>query len=188
MGHIEYLIGEVKGRLRMPLLSFKVGDAYRMSLTHSLADEIWNYKHPDENVDSEDREYISWVNSLPRFLECAHRANLDDLIAVFEMKTPISNKAIDVLLVGKSAEGENRILIVELKQWSSISTRYVNNTNKVYVPEVRVTRRHPIRQLNLYEDSCKNDLKAMKNDREMGHDRQMGKIVCLHKNVKQEIL
>lgn len=172
----------------MPLLSFKVGDAYRMSLTHSLADEIWNYKHPDENVDSEDREYISWVNSLPRFLECVHRANLDDLIAVFEMKTPISNKAIDVLLVGKSAEGENRILIVELKQWSSISTRYVNNTNKVYVPEARVTRRHPMRQLNLYEDNLKNHHSGINNARENGHDIQIGKIVYLHNFVNKEIL
>ena len=46
------------------------------------------------------REYVSWRNSLPLFLECAINASLDNVYVIFEMKTPISNKAIDVLLLG----------------------------------------------------------------------------------------
>ena len=48
---------------------------------------------------------------------------LDDVYVVFEMKTPISNKAIDVLVLGYSDSHENRVLIVELKQWSNIYTK-----------------------------------------------------------------
>ena len=88
------------------LLSMKVRDAYKESLSDDLANRIWTYKHPREDVDVNDREYVSWLNSLPRFLECAYNANLDDVLVVFEMKTPISNKAIDLLLIGKTPEGE----------------------------------------------------------------------------------
>lgn len=102
------------------LLSMTVGEAYSKSLSSALADEIWGFKNPGESVDESNKEYISWRNSLPCFLECVHLAGLDNLLVVFEMKTPISNKAIDVLLVGKSENGENRILLVELKQWTSI--------------------------------------------------------------------
>ncbi|MDD6805386.1 MAG: DUF2075 domain-containing protein [Clostridiales bacterium] len=170
------------------LFSMKIGDAYQKSLSNDLADEIWEYKHPDEDVNREDREYISWLNSLPRFLECAHNADLDDVIVVLEMKTPISNKAIDVLLVGKSSEGENRVLIVELKQWTSISTKYVNNSGKVYVPEAHATRKHPMRQLNLYQDNLMNHHSGIQTARVNGADIQIGKIAYLHNFVNKTIL
>lgn len=170
------------------LLFMKIEEAYEKSLSYALADEIWGYKHPDEDVNSEDREYISWVNSLPRFLECAHNANLDDVIVAFEMKTPISNKAIDVLLIGKSSEGENKVLIVELKQWTSISTRYVNNPGKVYVPEARASRRHPMRQLNLYKDNLKNHHSGIQAARTNGIDIKIGKIAYLHNFENKESL
>lgn len=170
------------------LLSMKVREAYEKSLSDVLAKEIWCFKHPDENVNRNDREYISWVNSLPRFLECAHNANLDDVIVVFEMKTPISNKAIDVLLIGKSSGGEKRILIVELKQWTSISTRYVNNIGKVYVPEAHASRRHPMRQLNLYEDNLRNHHSGIQAARVKGIDIKIGKIAYLHNFEHKEAL
>ena len=104
------------------LFYLKVGEAYAKSKaiegTSELADRLWEYKHPGEPIDFKDREYISWVNSLPVFLNCVHEAGLDEVYAIFEMKTPISNKAID------HGPAENRILIVELKQWNSISTDY----------------------------------------------------------------
>lgn len=170
------------------LFSMKVGEAYQKCLSNDLADEIWEYKHPDENVNREDREYISWLNSLPRFLECAHDANLDDVIVVFEMKTPISNKAIDVLLVGESSEGEKRVLIVELKQWTSISTKYINNPGKVYVPEAKATRKHPMQQLNLYYDNLKNHHAGIQAARSNGVDIKIGKIAYLHNFVDKNKL
>lgn len=91
----------------------KIEEAYEKCQSRALADEIWAYKHPREDVDDADKEYISWRNSLPIFLECAFNAGLNKVITVFEMKTPISNKSMDVLLIGKSPQGENRILIVE---------------------------------------------------------------------------
>lgn len=152
------------------LLSMKVRDAYKESLSDDLANRIWTYKHPREDVDVNDREYVSWLNSLPRFLECAYNANLDDVLVVFEMKTPISNKAIDLLLIGKTPEGENKAIIVELKQWSMISTKYVKLPEKVYVPEAQATRKHPMRQLNLYWDNLRNHHSGIQKSRANGID------------------
>lgn len=59
---------------------------------------------------------------------------LDDVYVVFEMKTPISNKAIDVLVLGYSDSRENRVLIVELKQWSNIYTK----TKKHVLDDLRI--------------------------------------------------
>lgn len=138
------------------LLVYSAEEAYKKSLTNQLADEIWEYKFPGEDIDQKDREYISWKNSLPIFLQCVIEARLGNIYVVFEMKTPISNKAIDVLLLGRSAKGERRLLLVELKQWSQVSNKYVDDPNKVYIPEIKEKRKHPFRQLEIYTDNLKN--------------------------------
>ncbi len=160
------------------LFFLKAKEAYIKSRTDELANAIWNYKHPDEAINFLDREYISWKNSLPLFLDCVKDAGLDEVYVVFEMKTPISNKAIDVLLVGYSDKDENRILIVELKQWSSIYTRKVYDQNKVYIPETGETRRHPFKQLNLYANNLKNHHSGVQ--KEVGVRILFGKLAYLH--------
>lgn len=170
------------------LLSMTVGEAYSKSLSSALADEIWGFKNPGESVDESNKEYISWRNSLPCFLECVHLAGLDNLLVVFEMKTPISNKAIDVLLVGKSENGENRILLVELKQWTSISTKYVNDDGKVYVTEVRGSRRHPLKQLQLYLNNLEYHHSGIQKARDGGMEIKVGMIAYLHNFLNRETL
>lgn len=170
------------------ILSMKVGEAYLKSRSTELAENIWNFKHQGQVVDTSDREYISWVNSLSVFLECVHQAELDDVYIVFEMKTPMSNKAIDVLLLGYSAKKEERILIVELKQWSRILTKNVYTPDKVYVPEVKASRKHPFRQLNLYEDNLRNHHSGIQKKFEEGEEIKFGKIAYLHNFADRESL
>ncbi|MCQ2459056.1 MAG: DUF2075 domain-containing protein [Ruminococcus sp.] len=162
------------------LFYLKVADAYRKSRTGELANEIWAYKHPDEMINYSDREYISWKNSLTHFLNCVKAAGLDDVYAVFEMKTPISNKAIDVLLVGYSEKYENRALIVELKQWDHIYTENVFDANKVYIPKAKESRRHPCKQLNLYAENLKNHHSGIQKAKDNGISVVFGKIAYLH--------
>lgn len=170
------------------MLAMKVSEAYEKSRSSELADEIWRFKNPDEPLDTADREYLSWRNSLPLFLDCAHEAGLDNVIVAFEMKTPISNKAIDVVLVGKSCFGENRILLVELKQWTRIKTDKVYNNAKVYVPEARAARRHPFKQLNLYEKNLGNHHSGIQKAKAKGINFKIGKIAYLHNFMERETL
>ena len=104
------------------------------------------------------------------------------------MKTPISNKAIDVLLVGKSVNGENRILLVELKQWTGISTKYVNDDGKVYVSEVKAVRRHPLKQLQLYLNNLDYHHSGIQKARDSGTEIQVGMIAYLHNFINRETL
>lgn len=170
------------------LLSMTVGEAYSKSLSSALAKEIWDFKNSGEPIDESNREYISWRNSLPRFLECVHLAGLDNLLVVFEMKTPISNKAIDILLIGKSENGENHILLVELKQWTSISTKYVNDDGKVYVPEVKASRRHPLKQLQLYLNNLDYHHSGIQKARDGGTEIKVKMITYLHNFINSETL
>ena len=162
------------------LLYMKVDEAYKKSKSNILADEIWRYKNPNIPVDVEDKEYLSWRNSLPKFLECAYEANLHDVYVIFEMKTPISNKAMDVVLVGQSKSGKYRVLIVELKQWSRISTDYVKNPNVVYIPEARANRKHPCRQLLLYRKNLRSHHSGIQKYLGSGCKMQFGHIAYLH--------
>lgn len=162
------------------LFFLKADEAYKKSRTDELANDIWNYKHPKEDINPLDREYISWKNSLPLFLDCVKDAGLGELYVVFEMKTPISNKAIDILLVGYSDQYENRVLIVELKQWSRIYTRKVYNPNKVYIPEINESRRHPFKQLNLYANNLRNHHSGIQKERVNGIKISLGKLAYLH--------
>lgn len=174
----------------MNLFSMKAGEAYVLSQTSALADKIWNFKNPGEQIDRDDREYISWINSLPVLLKCVRDAGLDDLYVVFEMKTPISNKAIDVILLGSAKRNPDqmRILVVELKQWSSIKTARVYDTNKVFVTDVWEARRHPMRQLNLYVNNLKDHHSGILRSKENGRPIAISKIAYLHNFENKESL
>ena len=178
------------------LLYMKVAEAYELSKSSALADKIWQFKNPNESIDHNNKEYISWINSLPIFLECVHDANLDDLYVVFEMKTPISNKAIDVILLGnitdylKNKKGVNSkkgVLIVELKQWCEIfPCKYeINGEEHIDRNNVDITgqndkRRHPLRQLSIYEKNLKNHHSGIQKANEPCIDIIFGKLAYLH--------
>lgn len=174
----------------MNLFSMKVGEAYVLSQTNELANRIWAFKNPGEAVDVGNREYISWVNSLPVFLKCVHDAGLDDIYVVFEMKTPISNKAIDVILLGnaKKNPAQMQLLVVELKQWESIYTEKVFDIRRVFVKGVRESRRHPMHQLNLYEKNLRDHHSGILKSKENGYPVGIGKIAYLHNFKDKESL
>ena len=185
------------------LLYMKVAEAYELSKSSALADKIWQFKNPNESIDHKNQEYISWINSLHIFLEGVHDACLDDLYVVFEMKTPISNKAIDVILLGnitdylKNKKGVNSkkgVLIVELKQWCEIFPCKYERKGKVYIDTNKVCisekdkRRHPLRQLSIYENNLKNHHSGIQKANEPCIDIIFGKLAYLHNFYEKEKL
>lgn len=136
-------------------LIMKVSDAFEKSKGSDLANEIWVYKHGNEEIDKEDREYVSWLNSTPCFLEAVIEAGLENLDVAFEVPTPLGDY-IDVVLMGNSnnpGDNENgRLLIVELKQWSSISQTEDKDCVEIFISEGKVDkRRHPVSQICEYK-------------------------------------
>jgi len=67
-----------------------------------------------------DAEYRAWQNSLMRMAEVLHDEELPDSMGVgIEFGIPQTAKRIDFILSGESDDREPRVVIVELKQWSS---------------------------------------------------------------------
>ena len=164
------------------IFSMKVSEAFNKCQTTELANELWNFKNPGESIENrdDDREYISWINSLPCFLTCAMNAGLEDLNVIFEMKTPISGKSVDVTLIGFDKEKINhQILLVELKQWGEIpDTQY--NSDKVYVCRSIGSRKHPIKQVKNYWENLENHHSGIFKARSNNIHISVKKAVYLH--------
>lgn len=150
------------------ILIMRVDEAYEKSKTSVLAEEIWKHKHLGESVDENDREYVSWLNSIPHFLEVAVKAGLGDLDVAFELHTPLGDY-IDVALIGKSLSSNEdefgRLLIVELKQWSSISEIGDKDYVEISIGNGEMDkRRHPVSQICEYKTHmCNNHCGIYRN-------------------------
>lgn len=64
-------------------------------------------------------EYRSWGNSLRVLKDSLDMSELIQNKIIIEYRLPYSERRIDVLLFGRSAEGIDSMVLIELKQWSS---------------------------------------------------------------------
>ena len=105
--------------------------------------------------DSSESEYRSWVHSVPILVDVVHRAGLDELTLVLEYQTPIGNR-IDAVLLGQGRKkGKPLVLIIELKQWSSIEENAEGRESSVSICLSRKENRfedrtHPVQQTLTY--------------------------------------
>ncbi len=78
-------------------------------------------------------EILSWQNNAPKVRDLLDVANLPNSVVVsFEYKVPNGGR-IDCMLYGKSADGQQNVVHIELKQWSnsSVDELYDNGVFKV---------------------------------------------------------
>ena len=66
-------------------------------------------------------EVRSWSNSIPSMLDMLDDNEFGNLLVLLELRMPIGDERADIILLGKN-NGENSGLILELKQWSSVSS------------------------------------------------------------------
>jgi uncharacterized protein len=102
-------------------------------------------------------ELASWQNSLPRVRDLIEIAGLSENMIALEYEVPYSSQnRIDCLLFGKGADVNANVVLIELKQWSSVRAledegnfveTFTGGTEKV-VP-------HPSQQVNGYHNYLK---------------------------------
>jgi len=70
----------------------------------------------DENT----REYMAWTNSM-RFMKDAleDRDISDDISVSIEYEIPLTSKRVDFIIAGSDELGDDNVIIIELKQWST---------------------------------------------------------------------
>ena len=76
-------------------------------------------------------EKRSWINSLNFVKNVLENTPLSGNKIVIEYELPYSQKRIDILLFGKDKQGNESIVVIELKQWSNDSVKDSLNDNNV---------------------------------------------------------
>jgi hypothetical protein len=93
-------------------------------------------------------EVASWINSIPTVVNVLLDAGLDDVQVLVELKTPITDVRMDMVLVGSCPrDGEMSVIVVENKQWSQV--RPEPDSELVHAPGVPGPnpRLHPVNQV-----------------------------------------
>jgi len=111
------------------LLEFK-DDVVNNRISDKINDKFMEYYYRRPS----DSEYRSWDNSLPKIRDVLDNSNLSDNWVVVEYELPFAkNSRIDVLLFGQNNQGEDNVIIIELKQWSNNKVRDSEDEGNVMV-------------------------------------------------------
>lgn len=106
-------------------------------------------------------EYRSWQSSLPILNNSFIYAGLKDNHIIIEYELPYSARRIDVLLFGHDTEGEENIVMMELKQWSNQNVQNAETEGNVIVNYGQFTEEqpHPALQVQGYYFGLKDFLR-----------------------------
>ena len=88
-------------------------------------------------------EVRSWINSLNFVKNVLEYAPIEENKIIVEYELPYSEKRIDILLFGKDENGNDNVVVIELKQWSNESIEDSENEGNVIVDFGRFKREHP---------------------------------------------
>ena len=98
----------------------------------------------------------SWQNSLSPVRDLIEIAELKENMIVLEYEVPYSQNMIDCLIFGKGSDGSSNIVLIELKQWSSVKAlEDVGNFVETYTAGSDRVVAHPSQQVKGYHDYLK---------------------------------
>ena len=109
-------------------------------------------------------EIQSWQNSLPRVRDIIELAGLTDNMVALEYEVPYNQSRIDCLLFGKGDDNAANIVLIELKQWSSVKPLEDDgNFVETYVGSKDRVVSHPSQQAKGYEGYIKGFVSEFDN-------------------------
>lgn len=99
----------------------------------------------------------SFQNSLPHVRNIIEIAELTDNMIALEYEVPYNQNRIDCLLFGKGDNEADNIILLELKQWSSVTAlEDEGNYVETYIGSQDKVVAHPSQQVKGYHDHLKN--------------------------------
>jgi len=98
-----------------------------------------------------DSEIRSWQNSLTRFSNVLQIADLNDQGIIVEYQMPLTSKRLDVMVAGNDANGRPNSVVVELKQWDSVSESDIEDCVETFIGGRVRPHLHPSRQAADYQ-------------------------------------
>ena len=169
----------------MRLYEATIQDFKRDVLNNEIADII--AKNFLEKIKRKvgESEYRSWETSL-RVL----KDSLDDPVLfknkiVIEYRLPYSERRIDVILFGRSKEGRDTIIVIELKQWSNKSIRKIDVEGNLQINygDHWGQQAHPCAQVQAYIIDMNDYIEIFKKNKEI---ELIGCSYCHNYNKKEE--
>jgi uncharacterized protein len=102
-------------------------------------------------------ELASWQNSLPRVRDLIEIAGLSENMIALEYEVPYSRQSrIDCMLFGKGADDNANVVLIELKQWSSVrALEDEGNFVETFTGGTEKIVAHPSQQVNGYHNYLK---------------------------------
>lgn len=92
-------------------------DDVRDNLIADKIEDSFRLQHINHNNDA---EFRSWANSLQFMRNAIDDPEIDDGCELaIEYQIPLTSKRVDFLIAGKDAQGNNNVVVVELKQWEN---------------------------------------------------------------------
>jgi uncharacterized protein len=109
-------------------------------------------------------ELNSWQNSLPRVRDLIELAGLLDNMVTLEYEVPYNQERIDCLLFGKGADHSANIVLIELKQWTSVKAlEDEGNFVETYIGGAECVKPHPSQQAKGYHNHLKYFVSEFEN-------------------------
>ena len=110
-------------------------------------------------------EYRSWMSSLEVMSNVLLNASVDKAVNVaIEYQIPLTSKRVDFLISGLDEDDKEKILAIELKQWSKVEKTSLEDCVKVFGVTDNEVRVHPSQQIYSYCQLISNFNKSVQED------------------------
>lgn len=123
-----------------------VTDTIQHRLAEKLGDAYYEYFHRKVSP----AEFNAWRNSLTALTAHIQFARLLDHGIILELQLPLSSSRLDVLLTGLDNERRQNAVIIELKQWSSVTRSDIEACVRTFVGKAERDVLHPSAQVDRY--------------------------------------
>ena len=126
-------------------------------------------------INSMENEIASWTNNAPQISKLLLASGAADCYVTFEFLVPFSRKRIDCVIYGKSEDGDENVIHIELKQWSNKTVTLADSDGNFNAEDVvfnveaytgRANRivAHPSQQVKGYQGYLSNFIEVISND------------------------
>lgn len=129
-------------------------------LENKLADELKTAYQTYYYRLANPSEVASWTNSLQFVKNLVELAALKDNQIIVEYEPPYSNMRIDCMLFGKGNNQTENIVLIELKQWTTVSDSEIENNVVTFVGGGNRPEAHPSIQVMGYDGYLRDYLRV----------------------------
>ena len=122
-----------------------IQEVRRNEISRKLATAFQGYylKHPSYS------EVSSWMNSSQYLANILEKTPLDNML-VLEYELPYADKRIDCMLFGKDGTSKENVILIELKQWSTVQSSEIENKVYTFTGNAGRDVNHPAYQVRGY--------------------------------------